>query len=239
MVYVGISRVRKGDHIRIFPLNAGSRDSLLDLRFKPQLLEWWSRISRTNSIVSSTTTSSSATTHANTTRPKATARRISQRREVEPDHNFRAASSHATHTLQELLRERGLTVVPVAHRGDCLFESFAVTVERGSVESGHISCRQKCISYLQSHREDFIDFILAPEVENSGVNVEASNRAQQMFETCRASGIEQGHCRELAYAEYLAVMSQPGQYGGQPEIEALRQVYRLVRLTVTCQFACS
>ena len=38
--YVGISRVRHGDHIRILPLSAKTREHLLNLRYSKTLLQW-------------------------------------------------------------------------------------------------------------------------------------------------------------------------------------------------------
>ena len=61
------------------------------------------------------------------------------------------------------------------------------------------------------------------------MNVEASRQAHKVMDIMFAEGWPAEECHAAAYARYLDVMATSGQYGGEPEIQALRSVYGFVQ----------
>ena len=218
-IYVGISRVRMSNDIRILPLHCGVKDKLLDLKFNEKLVAWWRGNVKPVHVAprrheQGEKTSSNASVRAAMPQINDNAKRHAKK-QMEP----------ATTVQQSYFRQLGLNIQLVPHHGNCLFEVFATKLYPNN-NMGHLLVRQACVEYLRQYCSDFMHFILAAETESQYVNVAASNAAQAELIAAVNGTMSEEECKNRAVNAYLDVMSQPGQYGGQVEIEAVRQCFK-------------
>lgn len=209
--------------IRILPLHAGVKDKLLDLKFNEKLVSWWRGTSKHVRLVEPITVAKRASREV----PAIQSTVLQNFRSLTAtSKQFKASISNSVQ--DNYFCQRGLTIQAVPHHGNCLFEVFAMTVYPNN-HAGHLLVRRACIEHLDRNRSDFMPFILAPEMEAQNVNVAASDAAQAVLRANVNQEISYEELQNHAMDAYLQVMGSEGQYGGQVEIEAVRQRFKYVR----------